>query len=137
VFWTEAKSAKVTLSRDTLHSYPQLAFPFRIVYLLCCRSVLSRSKCILLLYKASVSGQNDGSRIPTTANQDTTLCLCVVSLLHRLCMVTPGSQVIVIHSLAVIRKSVLSHVIETLLCVLSCTYLLSWLEQMCIATFFI
>lgn len=99
--------------------------------------MLSHNECVPFLYKAS-SGESAerwqrDSYNSKAGHRPLPLCwIYTAQAPHRHAWELGNSN-----ALATTRKPALSPVIETLLCVLSCTYLLSWLEEMCIAAFFI
>lgn len=123
---------------EKLCSYLQLAFPFSSVYLSLCYSyVLSYNKYVPFLYKASSSESAEwwqqDSYNSKAGPKPLPLCWIYAAEAPHCYAWELGNT----NTLATTRKPALSPVIETLLCVLSCTYLLSWLEEMCIAAFFI
>lgn len=77
MFQTAAKSAKVMLPTETLHSYLQLAFPFKIYLYAAIPSFLIK-KYILFLYTASSSElaerQQQGSYNSKTGYNSLPLC---------------------------------------------------------------
>lgn len=102
---------------------------------LCCYFVLSHNEYMLILYNGTVSELAEGwlqDSYNSKAGHKPLPLSCIYAA-----QAPPGSQGKAVHSLAMRRKSGLSCVIETLLCDLSCIYLLPWLEKMCIAAFFI